>query len=143
MNSLCLLFHLLYGYGETLINSKIKELSDEIFLRKGNVAIDNFESSNKTLKDIEQIEPKYIKYKLEDIEENTKEHLKELSTFCMLNSINLILFGVDTKEELDFAIECGIRYVQGNFFGKPTDGLDLTSEKINLKLQESEDELII
>ncbi len=128
---------------ETLINSKIKELSDEIFLRKGNVAIDNFESSNKTLKDIEQIEPKYIKYKLEDIEENTKEHLKELSTFCMLNSINLILFGVDTKEELDFAIECGIRYVQGNFFGKPTDGLDLTSEKINLKLQESEDELIV
>lgn len=128
---------------ETLINSKIKELSDEIFLRKGNVAIDNFESSNKTLKDIEQIEPKYIKYKLEDIEENTKEHLKELSTFCMLNSINLILFGVDTKEELDFAIECGIRYVQGNFFSKPTDGLDLTSEKINLKLQESEDELIV
>jgi len=128
---------------ETLINSKIKELSDEIFIRKGNVAIDNFESSNKTLKDIEQIEPKYIKYKLEDTEENTREHLKELATFCMLNSINLIVFGVDTREELDFAMDCDIRYVQGNFFGKPTDGLDLTAEKIELKLNEEKEELIV
>ena len=54
---------------ETLINSKIKELSAEILKRKGNVAIDNFESSGKVLKDLEQIEPKYIKYKLENIEE--------------------------------------------------------------------------
>lgn len=128
---------------ESLINSKIKELSKEIFIRKGNVAIDNFESSKKTIKDLEQIEPKYIKYKLEDLDDNTREYLKELATFCMLNSINLILFGVDTKEEVEFAIECGIRYVQGNFFGKPTDGLDLTSEKIKLKLEEAKEELIV
>ena len=128
---------------ETLINSKIKELSHEIFLRKGNVAIDNFESSNKTLKDLEQIEPKYIKYKIVDTEENTREYLKELVTFCMLNSINLIAFGVDTRELLDFAIDCGVRYVQGNFFGKPTDGLDLSSTTIEEKLNESKEELIV
>ena len=128
---------------ETLINSKIKELSDEIFIRKGNVAIDNFESSNKTLKDLEQIEPKYIKYKLENTEKNTKQYLQELSTFCMLNSINLIVFGVDSRELLDIAVECNVRYVQGNFLGKYTDGLDLDSEKIKELLDESKEELIV
>ena len=128
---------------ETLINSKIKELSQEIYTRKGNVAIDNFESSNKTLKDIEQIEPKYIKYKLENLEDNTKEYLKELSTFCTLNSINLIVFGIDNKELLNLAQECGVRYVQGNLFGKPTDGLDLDSNKIEEILNVKKEELII
>lgn len=128
---------------ETLINSKIKELSKEIFIRKGNVAIDNFESSNKTLKDLEQIEPKYIKYKLQDVDENTKQYLKELATFCMLNSINLIVFGIDTKELFDCAKECEIRYVQGNYFGKYTDGLDMDSERINQILEKSQDDLIV
>lgn len=128
---------------ETLINSKIKELSEEIYKRKGNVAIDNFESSNRTLKDVDQISPKYIKFKLEEIEENVKEHLTELSTFCTLNSINLIVFGVDSKDKLDFAKECGIRYVQGTYFGKPTDGLDLTTDRINEILNDSNDELIV
>ena len=128
---------------ETLINSKIKQLSDEIFVRKGNVAIDNFESSNKTLKDLEQIEPKYIKYKLDNTEENTKQYLQELSTFCLLNSINLIVFGIDTKELLDFAVQCNIRYVQGAYFGKYTDGLDLDSEKINEILDDHGEDLIV
>ena len=128
---------------ETLINSKIKELSDEIVLKKGNVAIDNFESSNKTLKDLEQITPKYIKYKLENLEDNTKEHLRELSTFCALNSINLIVFGINTKEMLELARECGVRYVQGNLFGKPTDGLDLTADMLNEILNDEKEELIV
>lgn len=128
---------------ETLINSKIKELSDEIFKRKGNVAIDNFESSNKTLKDVEQIAPKYIKYKLENLEENTKEHLKELSTFCVLNSINLIVTGIDNKERLELAQECDIRYVEGLLFGKPTDGLDVTCDMINEILNDEKEELIV
>lgn len=128
---------------ETLINTKIRELAQEITLRKGYVAIDNFESSNKALKDVEQIYPQYLKCKLENLEDNTKEYLKELATFCMLNSINLIVFGVNTKEQLDFATECGVRYIQGEFFGKPTDGLDLSAEKIDMILNESSDDLII
>lgn len=128
---------------ETLINSKIKELSQEIFIRKGNVAIDNFESSNKTLKDLEQIEPKYLKYKLQDTDENTIEELKELVTFCLLNSINLIVFGIDSKELLEAAIECKVRYVQGNHFGKYMDGLDMDAERINEILNLEQDEMIV
>ena len=128
---------------ETLINSKIKELSQEIFFRKANVAIDNFESSRKTIKDLEQIEPKYIKYKLQDINENTKQYLKELVTFGMLNSTNIIVFGVDTNEQLECAMECGVRYVQGNCFGKYRDGLDMDSEKINSVLLALKDDLIV
>ena len=132
-----------FNYFETLINSKIKELSHEIFLRKGSVAIDNFESSNKTIKDIEQIEPKYIKYKLLNAEENTKEYLKELATFCAFSSINLIVFGIDTKELLIAALDCGVRYVEGNYFGEPTDGLDMSDHIIEEKLENLKEDLIL
>ena len=128
---------------ETMINSKIKELSNEIFTRKGNVAMDNFESSNKGFKDLEQIEPKYIKYKLLDTGDNTKQYLKELSTFCLLNSINLIVLGINNKELYDFAVECGIRYVQGDFFGKPTDGLNMNSQKICDIIDKTQEKLIV
>ena len=128
---------------ETLINTKIKELSHEIYLRKGNVAIDNFESSKKVERDIEQIEPKYIKYKLLNMEDNTKEYLTQLVNFCDFNSINLIVFGIDTKEMLEFAIDCNARYVQGNYFSEPTDGLDMDKDKIEEKLKNIKDELIV
>ena len=128
---------------ETLINSKINELSREIFVRKGNVAIDNFEASNKSDKDLEQIEPKYIKYRVMDTEDNTREYLKELVTFCLLNSINLIVFGVDTREMYNFVVDCNVRYVQGEFFSKPTDGLDMDSEKIKEIIKLVNDELIV
>lgn len=128
---------------ETLINSKIKQLSDEIFVKKANAAIDNFESSGKTLKDLEQISPKYVKFKLEDMEENTRQYLQELSTFCLLNSINLIVFGINTKEMLDFAVGCNVRYVQGAYFGNPTDGLDISNSFIEEKLSNEKEELIV
>ncbi len=128
---------------ELLINSKIKELSREIFNRKGKVAIDNFESSNKTLEDLEQIDPKCIKYKLQDMKDNTKKQLQEISTFCLLNSVDLIVTGIDSKELLNFATDCNIRYVQGNYFGKHTDGLDMTEEKINVILGITDDDELI
>ena len=84
---------------ETLINSKIKELSHDIFIRKGNVAIDNFDCSKKTMKDLEQIEPKYIKYKLQDTEENTKQYLKELGYGYLCNDIIGIY---DNAKDIDY-----------------------------------------
>jgi len=80
---------------------------------------------------------------LDNTEDNTKKYLQELVTFCLLNSINLIVFGVDTKELLDFAVECNVRYVQGAYLGKYTDGLDMDSEKINEILDSSKEELIV
>lgn len=128
---------------ETLINSKIKELSAEILKRKANVAIDHFESSGKTLKDLEQISPKYIKCKIEDTQPNTIQYIQELSTFCTLNSINLIIYGVDTKDKLESAIKCGIRYVQGEYFSKPTEGLDMTDSMVAKILNSKKEELIV
>ena len=128
---------------ESLINTEVKDLADEIVKRKGFVLMDNFESSKKELRDIEKIMPKFIKYKIEDTDDNTKERLQELSTFCMLNSINLIAFGVDSYEILELAKNAGVRYVQGEFFGRPMDGLELTSEKIISKITEYKEDLIV
>ena len=128
---------------ETLINSKINELAHEIYLRRGKIAIDNFESSKKVEKDIEQIDPKYIKYKLENMEENTKECLKALVSFCNMNSINLVVFGINSKEMLKFVIDLGVRYVEGEYMGPPTDGLDMDQETILQKMENLNEELIV
>lgn len=128
---------------EMLLNSKIKELAEEIQKRKGVVAIDNFETSNKTIKDIEQIEPKIVKYKLEKMDENTKKILQELAVFCVSNSINLIVFGIDDVEKLKFVMELGIRYVEGSYFGGPTEGLDLRNDEVSQKISESQEDLIV
>lgn len=128
---------------EMLLNSKIKELAEEIQKRKGVVAIDNFETSNKTIKDIEQIEPKIVKYKLEKMDENTRRILQELAVFCVSNSINLIVFGIDDVEKLKFVMELGIRYVEGSYFGGPTEGLDLRNDEVSQKISESQEDLIV
>lgn len=128
---------------EMLLNSKIKELAEEIQKRKGIVAIDNFETSNKTIKDIEQIEPKIVKYKLENIDENTKKILQELAVFCISNSVNLIVFGIDDVEKLKLVTELGVRYVEGLYFGGPTEGLDLRNDVVAQKISESCEELIV
>ena len=128
---------------EALINSRIKELSKDIIASKGSVAIDNFESTNKVEKDIEQIEPKYIKYRITNDEENTREYLQKLITFCELNSINLIAFGIDTKELFEFALGLGIRYLEGNYISPPIDGLDISDDLVKELLNSSSEELIV
>lgn len=127
---------------ETLLNSKINDLSHEILLHKGKVALDNFESSKKVERDIEQIDPKYIKYKLLNTEENTKEYLIKLATYCECNSIDLIVFGINTKEMFEFVNNCNVRYIQGDFFSPPTDGLDMDKDIILEKINKSEDLIV-
>lgn len=128
---------------ELLLNSKIKELAEEIGKRKGIVAIDNFETSNKTIKDIEQIEPKMVKFKIEDTDENTEKILKELNVFCVSNSINLVVFGVDDIDKLKFVMDIGIRYVEGKYFGSPTEGLDLRNSVVEEKIEALKEDLIV
>lgn len=128
---------------EVLLNAKIKELAEEIGKRKGIVAIDNFETSNKTIKDIEQIEPKMVKFKIKDTDENTEKMLKELNVFCVSNSINLVVFGVDDIDKFKFVMDIGIRYVEGKYFGSPTEGLDLRNTIVEEKIEEAKEDLIV
>ena len=128
---------------EVSYNSKINELFSEIYKRRGRAAIDNFGASNKTLMDVDQMKPKVIKYNLEHVEENAEEYLKKLAMYCVSNSIELIVYGVDNVEDLKFAKKCGIRYVQGKFFGLPTEGLDLETKEVVDKLAKIDEDLIV
>jgi EAL domain-containing protein (putative c-di-GMP-specific phosphodiesterase class I) len=38
---------------------------------------------------------------------------------CQEVGIDIIAEGIETKEELDFLVQSGIRYVQGLYFAKP------------------------
>ena len=126
-----------------LINTNdLREMVAEIQKVKAKACIDNFESSNKTVRDIDKIEPKVVKYKIVDTDENTIKQIKELVSYCTARLIRLVVFGVDSAEKLNALIGIGVRYVEGKYFGRPTDGLDMTKAKIEELLAQAGEELI-
>lgn len=128
---------------ETLNDNVLKELVEELHKAKAKVGIDNFESSNKEVKDIDKIEPKVVKYRLENMDDNTTSILKQLSVYCIARSIRFIVFGIDTKEKLDYVMNVGIRYVQGEYFGKPMDNIGMTRGKLEELINQEDEELIV
>lgn len=128
---------------EMLSNNVLKELVAELHKAKAKVCIDNFESSNKEIKDIDKIEPKVVKYKLENFDENTKKEVQELLAFCTARTIRFIAFGIDSKEKLNFAMDLGVRYVQGEYFSKPMENIDMTNGEVEELLEQAQDELIV
>lgn len=128
---------------EMLSDDDLASLTSELHKFKARVAIDNFESSNKAIKDIDKIDPKVVKYKLEKCDENTRKELKELEIFCTARTIKLIVFGIDTKDKLSFVMDQGLRYVQGDYFRKPAESIDMTSKEIKDLVFELEDDMIV
>jgi EAL domain-containing protein (putative c-di-GMP-specific phosphodiesterase class I) len=71
-------------------------------------------------------------------------NIKELLTYCMVSETKLILAGVETREDLNVAIDCGAELLQGNFFGISSRHLDFDKviEK-KLNCSNSADEAIV
>lgn len=127
---------------EMLTNNVLRDLSDELHKVRAKACIDNFESSNKALKDIEKIEPKVVKYKLEEMNDNTKKEIQDMVSFCTARAIRLIIFGIDTKEQLNYVTSLGVRYVQGEYFSKPTETLSMSKAQTEKLILEAEEDLI-
>ena len=128
---------------ELINNNILLDLVEDIHKAKAFVAINNFESSNKEFKDIDKIDPKVVKYKLEKIDENSKKYLQQLLSYCTARMIKLIVFGINTKEQLDVAMDAGVRYVQGNYFSKPRETIDMTKSEVEECINQIQDELIV
>jgi EAL domain-containing protein (putative c-di-GMP-specific phosphodiesterase class I) len=63
-----------------------------------------------------------------------KAFLKALVSLCRELGIATIAEMVEDEAGLDFVRECGVDYVQGHLFGRPSPGIDMFAEQIPIRL---------
>lgn len=87
-------------------------------------AIDDFGAGYSGLNLLSEFQPDLIKIDLMLVRNIHQDRVKQailhgIMTVCKEVGIDIIAEGIETKEELDFFAESGIRYVQGFYFAKP------------------------
>jgi len=127
---------------EMLSISVLKDMSNQLHKIKVDFCIDNLGFSNNKLKDIEKIEPKVVKYKLEKTDGNTKKIIQELVSFCTAREIKLIVFGIDSKEKLNYIIDLGVKYAQGEYFSNPLKTPKFTKTAVKKLIDLAQEDLI-
>lgn len=127
-------------------NTKLNIIVSDLRTKGAFVMLNNYDDNNLHISNLNIINPDYIKYYLpkDKISELIKKSIKELLTYCISSETKLVLAGIDKKEDLDIAIECGADMVQGLYFGQPSENINfetIVAEK--LKYESVDDESII
>lgn len=87
-------------------------------------AIDDFGAGYSGLNLLAEFQPDLIKLDLALVRNIHQDKVKQailhgIMIVCQEVGIDIIAEGIETKEELDFFAQSGIRYVQGFYFAKP------------------------
>lgn len=87
-------------------------------------AIDDFGAGYSGLNLLAEFQPDLIKLDLALVRNIHQDKVKQailhgIMTVCQEVGIDIIAEGIETKEEMDFIEQSGIRYVQGYYFAKP------------------------
>ncbi|MEB3100752.1 EAL domain-containing protein [Ferviditalea candida] len=90
------------------------------------IAIDDVGEGAATLKNIVEMEPDFIKLdkyfsKSLSASKKKQELVQFFAKFCRNNNIQMILEGIETREDLTTAKEIGVSLGQGFYLGVPTD----------------------
>ncbi|WP_145005495.1 EAL domain-containing protein [Pseudomonas oryzihabitans] len=93
------------------------------------IAIDDFGSGYSQLDRVLDLQPDILKLDMRLFQDAARggtrgEAVKALAQMAEKTGCWLIAEGVETETELDFALECGARYVQGFLFAQATYDLD-------------------
>lgn len=88
------------------------------------IAIDDFGAGYSQLDRVLALQPDILKLDMRLFQQAARggpssEVVKALAQMAEKTGCWIIAEGVETKAELDFALECGARYVQGYLFAKP------------------------
>ncbi len=88
------------------------------------IAIDDFGAGYSQLDRVLALQPDILKLDMRLFQEAARggpsgEVVKALAQMAEKTGCWIIAEGVETEEEMDFALECGARYVQGYLFAKP------------------------
>lgn len=96
----------------------------ELRRRGFSIAIDDLGGGHGTLTTLTQLRPHYIKIDMglvRDLDQHPQQRdvISFLRGFGQTHSAAVIAEGVETQQELDALLECGIELVQGYYLGRP------------------------
>ena len=105
------------------------------------IAIDDFGAGYSQLDRVLALQPDILKLDMRLFQEAARggpsgEVVKALAQMAEKTGCWIIAEGVETEEEMDFALECGARYVQGYLFAKPALEFPASDHYVNRKLRE-------
>jgi len=114
----------------TELQGNIHELKDAVrrYREAGiRIAIDDFGAGYSMLDRVLALEPDILKLDIQLFRQaasgngNSGDFVKALALMAEKSGCWIIAEGVETEQELHFALECGARYVQGYLFAKPAE----------------------
>lgn len=127
--------------------SKLQLIIQTIHEHNGLVALDQFGTGTLTIDDINFLDVDYIIPDMSlvrgianDVEK--QRYINELVTFGLVNGVSILVVGVESKEELDILKKFGVKLVQGYYFYKPTDTIDMINNSIKKLLNQPTDEKV-
>ncbi|MEK1906921.1 MAG: EAL domain-containing protein [Pseudomonas sp.] len=105
-------------------NDKLSEVVARYRQAGARIAIDDFGAGYSQLDRVLALQPDILKLDMRLFQEAARggpsgEVVKALAQMAEKTGCWIIAEGVETPAELDFALECGARYVQGYLFAKP------------------------
>ena len=127
--------------------NKLENIIQSIHEHNGLVALDQFGTGTLTIDDINYLNIDYIipdmsliRGIIDDTEK--QKYINDLVTFGVVQGSNIIAVGVETKEELDMLKKFGVKLVQGYYFSKPSNTIDMINSRIYKLLNQETDESI-
>lgn len=114
----------------TELQGSIQDLSDAVrrYREAGiRIAIDDFGAGSSMLDRVLALEPDILKLDIQLFRRaasgkgNSGDFVKALALMAEKSGCWIIAEGVETEQELHFALECGARYVQGYLFAHPAE----------------------
>lgn len=105
-------------------NQKLQDVVARYREAGARIAIDDFGAGYSQLDRVLALQPDILKLDMRLFQEAARggpsgEVVKALAQMAEKTGCWIIAEGVETEAELDFALECGARYVQGYLFAKP------------------------
>tara|TARA_B100001105_G_scaffold24324_1_gene17151 strand:- start:53 stop:1216 length:1164 start_codon:yes stop_codon:yes gene_type:complete len=111
------------------------------------IAIDDFGAGYSMLDRVLALEPDILKLDIQLFRQaaagngNSGDFVRALALMAEKSGCWIIAEGVETEQELHFALECGARYVQGYLFGQPAENF-LPSEAVQQQFSRMRDHYV-
>ena len=112
------------------------------------IAIDDFGAGYSMLDRVLALEPDILKLDIQLFRKaasgngNSGDFVRALALMAEKSGCWIIAEGVETEQELHFALECGARYVQGYLFGRPEENF-LPAEAVKQKFSDMRDHYVL
>lgn len=127
--------------------STLQEKIQNIRKNGAKIALDHFGIGVMKIDDLRMLTVDYVKPDISlindiDTNEVKQKYIRDLITFCTVKDIDIIVVGIERKEQLDFLKNAGIKYVQGYYFSYPVYSINLINDKLCRLIDSDEDKNI-